>query len=83
MDEDTKVVALLAELKIGQQDILRRLAAVEESIARGRATDSDLKERITRLEERNAFLMKLAWGAGTLGGGSAAGHVIQLVLRGG
>ena len=80
--DDEKVLVMLAELKAGQQDIMRRLAGVEESIARGRTTDSELKERLTRLEERNAFLMKLAYGGMGLGASSAAAHVVRLVAGG-
>ena len=63
MDEE-RIMVLLTKLESGQHEIMRRLELVEESIAKGRTTDSELKERLTRLEERQAFLLKLLYGGG-------------------
>ena len=84
MAETMELAVKLAELGANQQEILRRLDAMDEARRRDRETDQqfntllqDSNTRITRLEERNNLLMKLLWGATGAGGIGVAGHVIR------
>ena len=80
---DNEILITLARLESGQQEIMRRLDALEESRRKDREVDASLTDRVTRLEERNAFLMKLAWGGGTLGAAGAGGHLLTRIISGG
>ena len=89
MAETMELAVKLAELGANQQEILRRLDAMDEARRRDRENDQQfntlLQEsntRITRLEERNALLMKLFYGAlgpGLAGSGMGAHYLITKV----
>ena len=91
--ETMELAVKLAELGANQQEILRRLDAMDEARRRDRETDQQMNTmlqesntRITRLEERNSFLMKLFYGAlgpGIAGSGLGVHHLIQYLQQGG
>ena len=91
MAETAELAIELAKLSTNQQEIIRRLDAADEARRRDREEDQrfhlmlqDSNTRITRLEERNAFLMKLIWGgigAGTVGLGHAGIQGIQFLTH--
>ena len=86
MAETMDLAIKLAELGANQQEILRRLDAMDEARRRDRETDQQMNAmlqesnmRITRLEERNNLLMKLFYGAlgpGVTGAGLGVHHLL-------
>ena len=74
---ENEILVALAKLESGQLEIIRRIDKLEESHKLNRADDADTRDRLTRLEERNALLMKLLWGGIGAGGGSLGWHVLN------
>ena len=77
--DPAELAAALTRLEAGQGEIMRRLSGLEAGASKGRDSDRSLAERVTRLEERNAMLMRLVWGSGAAGAAALAGHGIRLL----
>ena len=81
---DNEVLVALTKLEAGQQEILRRIDSLEQSRRADREVDKDLGDRLTRLEERQAFLLKVIYGGGPAltAGGLTVYHLVKTNLGG-